>query len=106
MEAAADLGAGAAGQMRASLGPVEADARDRPLAFAEVGDVDAERAEPVGSGAGEGEAAVLVEQALTRHRVRDRDSEPPGEVVVAGACTRERVGDRDGAEGARPLLAG
>ena len=56
--------------------------------------------------AGEGEAAVLVEQALTGHRVRDRDTQPPGEMVVARARSRERVGSGDGPERARPLLAG
>ena len=97
-----------AAEMWAALGPVEAAAKHRaPRRSLPIG-TQAEGREPLFAVGRNGEPAIPAHEPALGHRVRDRNTEPTGEVVVARAGTGEglaagRAGQR---RHGRPLPAG
>jgi hypothetical protein len=94
-EGGGEGGAEGAGEVGATLGPVEAGAGNAPSALSQVVGVDPERTEPGLAVPCEVEVvAVEGEDLALEERVGDGDAESAGEVVVAGASACEWLEER------------
>src|SRR3954469_5173901 len=92
---AGERGAQPAGQVRAALAPVDADARERPARGAQRADVYAPPGEVALASRRHRPAAIGgVEQLPAHECVADRDTQRTGQVVVTGACLAVQLGGR------------